>query len=83
MLELPLGQADLGFTGLHEKRSHVEMIASLSPATPLIADADTGYGGPITVTRTVQAYARSGVAGLHIEDQVQTKSAAIYKVRNR
>ena len=54
-------------------RSHAEMIANISPSTPLIADADTGYGGPIVVNRTVQAYARSGVAGLHIEDQVQTK----------
>ena len=54
-------------------RSHAEMIANISPATPIIADADTGYGGPIVITRTVQAYARSGVGGLHIEDQVQTK----------
>ena len=54
-------------------RSHAEMIANISPTTPLIADADTGYGGPIMVSRTTQAYARSGVAGLHIEDQVQTK----------
>ena len=54
-------------------RSHAEMIANISPATPLIADADTGYGGPINITRTVQSYARSGVAGLHIEDQIQTK----------
>ena len=54
-------------------RSHAEMIANLSPTTPLIADADTGYGGPIMVSRTVQSYARSGVAALHIEDQVQTK----------
>jgi len=64
-------------------RSHAEMIASLTsdPTTspypnspiPLISDADTGYGGPIMVSRTVQQYAQSGVAGLHIEDQVQTK----------
>jgi 2-methylisocitrate lyase-like PEP mutase family enzyme len=36
---------------------------------PLIADADTGYGGPINVRRTIQAYERAGVAGVHIEDQ--------------
>lgn len=53
--------------------AHSTMIASLSPTTPLIADADTGYGGPIMVARTVEQYARGGVAGLHIEDQVQTK----------
>jgi 2-methylisocitrate lyase-like PEP mutase family enzyme len=64
-------------------RAQAEMIASLAsdPSTsshpngpiPLISDADTGYGGPIMVARTVQQYAHSGVAGLHIEDQVQTK----------
>ena len=49
------------------------MIASLDSSIPLIADADTGYGGPIMVARTVEQYARGGVAGMHIEDQVQTK----------
>src|SRR3546814_17697759 len=36
---------------------------------PLIADADTGYGGPLNVQRTVRMYERAGVAALHIEDQ--------------
>lgn len=61
-------------------RTNAEMIADLGELPeysggpiPVIADADTGYGGPIMITRTVQQYARSGVAGLHIEDQVQTK----------
>ena len=54
-------------------RANAETLANLSPTTPLIADADTGYGGPINVAATVKAYARSGVAGLHIEDQVQEK----------
>ncbi|CAE6473175.1 unnamed protein product [Rhizoctonia solani] len=49
------------------------MITSLSYSTPLIADADTGFGGPAMVARTVQMYDRAGVAALHIEDQVQTK----------
>lgn len=49
------------------------MIANLNPSVPLIADADTGYGGPNMVARTVTQYHRSGVAGLHIEDQIQTK----------
>ena len=49
------------------------MIANLNPSVPLIADADTGYGGPNMVARTVAQYHRSGVAGLHIEDQIQTK----------
>ena len=54
-------------------RAHAEMIANLDPSIPLIADADTGYGGPIMVAKTVEQYARSGIAGLHIEDQVQSK----------
>lgn len=53
--------------------AHADMIANLDPGTPLIADADTGYGGPAMVARTVAAYHRAGVAGLHIEDQIQTK----------
>ena len=40
---------------------------------PLIADADTGYGGVLNVRRTVQEYERAGVAALHIEDQVFPK----------
>lgn len=54
-------------------RANAEMLANLNPNTPLICDADTGYGGPIMVARTTEQYARSGVAGFHIEDQVQTK----------
>ncbi|KAK2754158.1 carboxyphosphonoenolpyruvate [Colletotrichum kahawae] len=68
-----LGLPDLGFATLNDMRSHAEMLASLDPSVPLVADADTGYGGPNQVARTVTQYAQSGVAGLHIEDQVQTK----------
>ncbi|KAG6886852.1 hypothetical protein C0995_003946 [Termitomyces sp. Mi166 len=49
------------------------MIVGLSPETPLICDADTSFGGPVMVARTVTAYARAGVAGLHIEDQTHPK----------
>lgn len=68
-----LGTADLGIATFNDMHANASMIASISPSTPLIADADTGYGGPIMVARTVQAYARAGVAGCHIEDQVQEK----------
>ena len=40
---------------------------------PVIADADTGYGNEMNVTRTVQEYEHAGAAGLHIEDQVSPK----------
>ncbi|KAK0608998.1 2,3-dimethylmalate lyase [Lasiodiplodia hormozganensis] len=68
-----LGHADLGIATQSDMVAHSSMIAQLSPSVPLIADADTGYGGPIMVARTIELYARGGVAGLHIEDQVQTK----------
>lgn len=54
-------------------RDNAGMIASLDPSVPLIADADTGYGGPMMVSRTVTQYSRLGVAALHIEDQAQEK----------
>jgi methylisocitrate lyase len=54
-------------------RANAEMLANLNPEIPVIADADTGYGGPIMVARTTEQYARSGVAAFHLEDQVQTK----------
>ena len=40
---------------------------------PLIADADTGYGNELNVTRTVRAYEQAGVSAIHIEDQVAPK----------
>ena len=68
-----LGMADLGLATFTDMHAHAATLASLDPSVPLIADADTGYGGPINVAHTVRSYARSGVAGLHIEDQVQEK----------
>ena len=40
---------------------------------PVIADADTGYGNPLNVIRTVGAYEAAGVAAIHLEDQVAPK----------
>jgi 2-methylisocitrate lyase-like PEP mutase family enzyme len=68
-----LGMADMGVATLNDMVANAGMIASLSPSTPLIADADTGYGGAIMVGRTVTQYIRAGVAGLHLEDQVVNK----------
>jgi 2-methylisocitrate lyase-like PEP mutase family enzyme len=68
-----LGMADMGIATLNDMLTNASMIASLSPSTPLIADADTGYGGAIMVGRTVTGYIRAGVAGLHLEDQVVNK----------
>ncbi|CAE6476933.1 unnamed protein product [Rhizoctonia solani] len=68
-----LGMPDLAIATLPDFVQNAGMITSLSYSTPLIADADTGFGGPAMVARTVQMYDRAGVAALHIEDQVQTK----------
>ncbi|KAJ9144997.1 Carboxyphosphonoenolpyruvate mutase [Pleurostoma richardsiae] len=68
-----LGMPDLGVITLNDMRDTAGMLASLDPTVPVIADADTGYGGPIMVGRTVTSYMRAGVAGLHLEDQVVTK----------
>ncbi|KAI4194896.1 MAG: hypothetical protein LQ350_007515 [Teloschistes chrysophthalmus] len=55
-------------------RGNAEMIANLNPyGPPLIADMDTGFGGPLVVTEAVNQYIRAGVAGFHIEDQPATK----------
>lgn len=40
---------------------------------PVISDADTGFGGPLAVERTVQLYESAGLAGLHLEDQQMPK----------
>jgi 2-methylisocitrate lyase-like PEP mutase family enzyme len=64
---------DLGLLTMNDIVANAAMIASLDRTVPLIADADTGYGGPVMVARTVKAYITGGVAGLHLEDQVLAK----------
>ena len=67
-----LGLPDLGFAGLAEMADAVRHLAA-AVDIPLIADADTGYGGPLAVQRTVRAYQAAGAAALHLEDQVWPK----------
>ena len=67
-----LGRPDVGLLGMSEMADHAARIVAATDL-PVIADADTGYGNPINVIRTVQTYERVGVAGLHIEDQVMPK----------
>ncbi|KAJ0116488.1 hypothetical protein J7T55_007468 [Diaporthe amygdali] len=68
-----LGMPDLGLTTVDDMTRNAGMIAGLDRTVPVIADADTGFGGPLMVARTVEKYVAAGVAGLHIEDQVATK----------
>jgi len=67
-----IGKPDLGFASLTEMLANASAIAS-TIGVPLIADADTGYGGALNVYRTVQEYEKAGVAALHIEDQAFPK----------
>ena len=68
-----LGQPDVGLLTMSEMVSRAAALAAVVGDLPLIADADTGYGNPINVRRTIREYERAGVAGLHIEDQVWPK----------
>ncbi|KAG8738247.1 hypothetical protein FRC10_007115 [Ceratobasidium sp. 414] len=73
-----LGQPDLAIATLPDFAQNAAMITSLSYSTPLIADADTGFGGPAMVARTVQMYDRAGVAALHIEDQAHYANPVLH-----
>ena len=63
-----LGLPDAGLASYSEMASRVERIASQC-RTPLIADADTGYGGLLNVRHTVRGYEAAGAAAIQIEDQ--------------
>lgn len=62
------GFPDLALTSMTEMISNAADITA-SVKIPVIADADTGYGGLLNVGRTVRKYEQSGVAAIHIEDQ--------------
>lgn len=67
-----LGLPDLGYLHGTDVADLARRITGVTDV-PLIADADTGYGNALHARRTVEQYARSGIAGLHIEDQVSPK----------
>ncbi len=67
-----LGRPDVGLLTMPEMVDNARRIAA-AVAIPVIADADTGYGNPINVIRTVREYEAAGVAAIHIEDQVMPK----------
>ncbi len=67
-----LGRPDVGLLGMSEMVEHARRIVQ-AVGVPVIADADTGYGNPLNVIRTVQEYEAAGVAAIHIEDQVAPK----------
>ncbi|MFI5079562.1 MAG: oxaloacetate decarboxylase [Streptosporangiales bacterium] len=67
-----IGRPDVGLLTMTEMAASAGRIADCVDI-PVIADADTGYGNPLNVIRTVGAYEAAGVAGIHIEDQVAPK----------
>lgn len=67
-----LGRPDVGLLTMTEMADNAARIAACVDI-PVLADADTGYGNPLNVIRTVGVYEAAGVAGLHIEDQVAPK----------
>jgi len=67
-----LGMPDIGLLTMSEMVDNAARIVDAC-GVPLIADADTGYGNPMNVRRTIREYERAGVAGVHLEDQAWPK----------
>ena len=66
------GCPDVGILTQTEMTTHARnMVRAVK--VPVIADADTGYGGPANIERTVREYLQAGVAAIHIEDQATPK----------
>ena len=66
------GLPDIGLLTMTEMLDNLRAIAD-AVEIPVIADADTGYGNPVNVSRMVKEYERAGAAAIHIEDQVWPK----------
>jgi 2-methylisocitrate lyase-like PEP mutase family enzyme len=66
------GLPDIGLLTMTEMVENAKRISE-SVNIPVIADADTGYGNPINITRTIAEYEKSGVDAIHIEDQTWPK----------
>ena len=67
-----LGTPDIGLLSQTEMTEHARNMVRVTNI-PIIADADTGYGGPSNIERTVREYIQAGVGAIHLEDQVAPK----------
>jgi methylisocitrate lyase len=67
-----LGMPDLAISTMDDVLVDIRRITDVC-ALPLLVDADTGWGGAFNIARTVRSFIKAGAAGMHIEDQVQTK----------
>src|SRR3954451_5929737 len=72
VLSADLGLPDIGLTTLPEVAARGRGIARVT-SLPAIIDVDTGFGEPMNVARTVQEIEELGLAGCHLEDQVNPK----------
>ncbi len=67
-----LGVPDLGISTMDDVLTDIRRITDACEL-PLLVDADTGWGGAFNIARTVRSFIKFGAAGMHIEDQVQSK----------
>ena len=72
------GFPDVGLLTMTEMVANAKYIAG-AVDIPVICDADTGYGNPLNVRRTVREYEQAGVAGIHIEDQLFPKKCGFFE----
>lgn len=66
------GMPDLGMTSMNDVVDDISRITSIVD-TPLLVDADTGWGHALSIARTVKSFINAGAAALHIEDQLAAK----------
>ena len=71
------GFPDVGLLTMTEMVANAKYIAG-AVDIPVICDADTGYGNPLNVQRTIREYESAGVAGVHIEDQLFPKKCGFF-----
>ena len=72
------GFPDVGLLTMTEMVGNAKYIANAT-GIPVICDADTGYGNPLNVQRTVREYESAGVAAIHLEDQVFPKKCGFFE----
>jgi 2-methylisocitrate lyase-like PEP mutase family enzyme len=78
LANMHLGAPDIGLTTLTELAAGTAAIAD-SVALPIIVDADTGFGSPVNMVRTIRVLERAGAAGVQIEDQVFPKKCGHFE----
>ena len=68
-----LGLPDVGYLTQGEMAAVAARVCAASPETTVVVDADTGYGNPLNVARTVELWEQAGASGMFLEDQVWPK----------